>query len=127
MVAFECSRAIVNVFTNDAFDLKNTKNFIAICKNMEVDNLSLVLNNAIDERKNAFSNYDIESVIKEKIDYVIPRKFHIRNLDKNIIDGKTLEMCEKVLKENSKDTATFSKFATGLIEDDGKDDTDEEE
>lgn len=126
MVAFECSRAIINIFTNEAFDLKNTKNFIAICKNMEVDNLSLVLNNAVDERKNAFSNYDIESIIKDKIDYVIPKKFYIKNIDKNIIDGRTLEMCEKVLKENSKETAKFSKFATGLIED-GKDDIDEEE
>ena len=44
MVAFECSDTILDVFTNDAFDIKSTKNFVSICKNMKVDNMKLLLN-----------------------------------------------------------------------------------
>lgn len=126
MVAFECSDAILNIFTNDAFDIKSTKNFISICKNMEVDNLFLVLNNAIDERKKYFSEYDIESVIKSKINYIIPKNFYIKNLDKYIVDGKTLEVCEKILNSNSKESVNFSHLAISLLDDNRRDDENEE-
>lgn len=127
MVAFECSDVILNIFTNDAFDIKSTKNFISICKNMNVDNLILVLNNATDERKKYFSNYDIENIIKSKINFIISKNFYIKNLDKCIIEGKTLEVCEKMLKNSSKDSVNFSHFALSLLEDKEKSDKNEEE
>ena len=127
MVAFECSDIILDIFTNDSFDLKRTKNFISICKNMEVDNLMLVLNNSLDERKKYFDDYEIENLIKSKIDFIIPKSFYIRNLDKQIVDGKTLEVCGKLLKTNSKDSINFSHLAIRLLEDNRKDDKNEKE
>lgn len=127
MVAFECSDVILDIFTNDAFDLKSTKIFNSICKNMNVDNVTLVLNNAIDDRKKYFSDFDIENVIKDKINFVIPKSFYIKNLDKYIIEGKTLETCEKLLKNNSKDSVSFSHLALSLLENNRKDDKNEEE
>ena len=126
MVAFECSDAIFNVFTNDAFDIKSTKNFIAICKNMNVDNLMLLLNNSVDDRKKYFSDSDIEAIIKEKINFVIPKSFHIKNLDKHIVEGKMLEMCEKQLKASSKDSINFSHLVLNLLNNNRKDDKHEE-
>lgn len=126
MVAFECSDVILDVFTNDAFDLKSTKNFISICKNMNVDNLLLVLNNATDERKKYFKNHDIESIIKNKIDFVIPKSFYIKNIDKFIIEGQILSACEKLLKNNSKDSVLFSNLAIKLLGDVGDDKNEKE-
>ena len=119
-VAFECSDIILNIFTNDAFDIKNTKNFVSICKNMKVDNLKLMLNCAKDERKKYFSEYDIESVIKEGIDYILSKNYYIKNLDKIIIEGKTLEACEKVIKSNTKELPNLSDFALELLKDNRK-------
>lgn len=127
MVAFECSDVILNIFTNDAFDLKSTKNFISICKNMNVDNLLLVLNNATDERKKYFKTHDIESIIKNKIDFVIPKSFYIKNIDKLIIEGQILTACEKLLKSNSKDSVLFSNLAIKLLGDGMGDDKNEKE
>ena len=91
MIAFEYSDSIVNVFTNDAFDLKGTKNFVSICKNVGVDNFLLVLNNAQDDRKRYFSDYDIKGVIKHPIDYILPTSLRVRNFDMYVMEGKLLE------------------------------------
>lgn len=125
-IAFECSDTILNIFTNDAFDIKNTKNFVSICKNMKVDNLKLLLNCAKDERKKYFGEYDIESVIKENIDYILSKKYYIKNLDKIIIEGKTLEACEKVIKSTTKELPNLSDFALELLKDNRKGDKYEE-
>lgn len=127
MVAFECTDTILDIFTNDAFDIKSTKNFVSICKNMKVDNLKLILNNSSDERNKYFSEYDMESIIKDKIDFIMPRTFNIRNLDKYIVDGKTIGACEKVLGSNSRDYNNFSSFALNLLEDNRKGDKNEKE
>lgn len=91
MIAFEYSDSIVNIFTNDAFDLKGTKNFVSICKNVGVDNFLLVLNNAQDDRKRYFSDYDIKGVIKHPIDYILPTSLRVRNFDMYVTEGKLLE------------------------------------
>jgi len=127
MVAFECSDIILDIFTNDAFDVKRTKNFISICKNMKVDNLKLILNNSLEDKKKYFSEYDIEAVIKDKIDFIIPKSFNIKGLDKYIVDGKTIEVCEKTIKSSSKDYAKLSHFALSLLENNRKGDESEKE
>lgn len=126
MVAFECSDIILDIFTNDALDIKSTKIFVSICKNMDVDNLVLVLNNAVDDRKKYFTNYDMENLITEKINFTIPKSFYIKGIDKYIIEGKTLELFEKMLNNNSKDSVNFSRLALKLLEDNVEEDKDEE-
>ena len=112
MIAFEYSDSIVNIFTNDAFDLKGTKNFVSICKNVGVDNFLLVLNNAQDERKRYFSDYDIKGVIKHPIDYILPASLRIRNFDMYVTEGKLLDYFFK-LKTTNKE---IEKLALRLLE-----------
>lgn len=126
MVAFECSKVILDIFTNDSFDIKNTKNFISICKNMDVDNLVLVLNSAINEGRGYYSSYDIESIIKSKINYTIPKRFYIRGLDKYVVNGTLLEACEKILKDNAKEATKLSNFVLNLLKDYKGDEANEE-
>ena len=116
MIAFEYSDSIVNIFTNDAFDLKGTKNFVSICKNVGVDNFLLVLNNAQDDRKRYFSEYDIKGVIKHSIDYILPVSLRIKNFDMYVMEGKILD-CFFKLKTTNKE---IEKLALRLLENNKK-------
>lgn len=119
MIAFENSDSIINLFTNDAMDLKSTKTFISICKNMDVENLHLVLNTVVDERKQYFSLYEIESIIKDKVDFIIPNKFYVKNIDKHIIDGDLFNVFEKMLKYKIEEVMLFSEAVLKLLNDKG--------
>lgn len=117
MVAFDVSDKIVDVFTNDAIDLKNTKNFVSICANASVDNVVLLLNKATDYRKNYFSDYDIKNLIKHDIDYTIPYTFYLKEFDSYIIEGELYKMFSTAItKKNYK---IIEKLALELIEFDG--------
>ncbi len=115
MVAFVNSDLLINVFTNDSFDLQGTRNFVAICKNMGVDNLVLLLNNAIDDRKKFYSLNDIKEVVKKNVDYTIPQFLHIKNYDRLVMDGK-IKMFDEIF-QNDKEFEDFAYHMFGLIDD----------
>ena len=117
MVAFELSDVILNIFTNDALDLKSTKTFISICKNMNVESLHLVLNTVINDKKDYFSEYEIESILKANVDFIIPRNFYINHIDKQIVEGKIMPIYEKMLHSKSEDVANFSYSVLKLLDD----------
>lgn len=116
MIAFGLSDSIINVFTNDALDLKSTKTFISICKNMNVQNVCLAMNASSNENKNHFSLFEIETIIKSKVDFIIPNIFYINNIDKQIIDGKVMETFDKILKSKSEYNINFSESILKLLE-----------
>lgn len=113
MLAFDYSDTILDIFTNDAFDLKETKTFVSICKNGNVNNMLLVLNNAIDDRKKYFSLYDIKNIIKKNVDYIIPVSLNIKNYDMYIMEGSVL----KYYMNKPKGYSDIEKLALKLLED----------
>ena len=115
MIAFEYSDKLVNVFTNDAIDLKGTKTFISICKNVGVDNLTLVLNNALDDRKKYFSTYDIKGIIKANIDYIIPSGAYIKNYDSYIMDGSLIKILTRLKTTSKRSYKEVEKLALKLL------------
>lgn len=119
MIAFENSYKIMNICTNDSFDLQSTKSFVAICKNMEVDNLVLVLNNAIDSRKGYFTTYDIKNITKKNVDYTIPSNMYLNNFDQLIMDGNMVDFDSKLKGDAKKYFDSFSEHMINLIEDKG--------
>ncbi|MBQ7105646.1 MAG: AAA family ATPase [Bacilli bacterium] len=119
MIAFEHSYKIIDIFTNDSFDLQSTKSFIAICKNMEVDNLVLLLNNAIDSRKNYFSNYDIKHITKKNIDYTISSNLYLKNFDQLVMDGKLSNFDLAYKGDSKKYLENFAECMINLIDDKG--------
>lgn len=116
MVAFDASDNIVNIFTNDALDLKGTKTFVSICKNVGFNNLILVLNEAIDDRKKYFSDFDIKTLIKNNIDYKIPSSFYIKNFDTYAMDGSFIELFNTDITK--KNYLIIEKLALRLLEED---------
>ena len=120
MLAFNASDSLVNIFTNDAIDIKGTKNFVSICKNINVNNLVLVLNEAQDDRKKYFSNYDIKNVIKHNIDFVIPSAFYTRNFDMYIMENTLFENLSNTKHFSKKNYMEIEKLALKLLEDNEK-------
>lgn len=120
MIAFNASDYIVNLFTNDAIDIKGTKNFVSICKNINVNTLILVLNQAQDDRKKYFSNYDIKNVLKHNIDYIIPSAFYTRSFDMFAMESTLLLNFSKMKQNSKKNYAIVEKLALKLLEDNEK-------
>lgn len=120
MIAFEMSHKIVHIFTNDAFDIKSTKTFVSICKNMEVDNLVTVLNRSVDSRKDYFSMFDIKNIIGTNIDFIIPESFYIKKMDAYLMDGKAIDAWINKSKEAKRDYNKFRVIIDKLLEDETK-------
>ncbi len=87
LVALDASDLILYVINNDLIDLKNMATRVAIHKDMEQENYKIILNESITGR-DYFSNSDIKSIIKNSVDYVIPKSFQLKNIDKYIVEGK---------------------------------------
>lgn len=115
LMTFDCSDKIIYVINNSPIDLKNMKTMLSIHKDMEQNNYKVLLNNSIDKQRNYFTNYDIENIIKGKIDYIIPSSFYIKNIDKYIMDGKILTLDKKEVKKHKKAYKVFSSLADTLI------------
>ena len=111
----DCSDKIVYVINNDPTSLKNMKTMLSIHKDMEQNNYKVVLNNSVNKQKNYFSDYDIENIIKNKIDYIIPSTFYIKNIDKYVMEGKILMLDKKIVKSHRKAYKVFSSLANDLI------------
>ena len=119
MMAFELSDTILEIFTNDALDLKSTKTFISICKNMGVTNLYTVLNNSVDNRKNYFSKYDMKGLIGKNIDFIIPDNLYIKKFDAYLMDGNIMDL---YLNKKEKDFSKFKSIADMILKDEKSDD-----
>ena len=119
MIAFEYSYKIINICTNDSFDLQSTKSFVAICKNMEVDNLVLLLNNSIDTRRSYFTNYDIKNITKKNVDYTIPSELYLKNFDQLVMDGKISDLVGCLKNDAKRHFDSFGEHMINMIEDEG--------
>ena len=119
IITLDNSDYIVYMFTNDTFDLKNTKSFISIMKDIGYDNYITILNESIMPNKNYYSMYDIRNVIKNNVDYTISKNMHIKNIDKYIIDGEILIANKKLSFSDKKEREKLKALAENLIKDKG--------
>lgn len=115
LMTFDCSDKIIYLINNDPVNLKNMKTMLSIHKDMEQDNYKVILNNSINKQKSYFTNYDIENIIKNKIDYIIPSSFNLKNMDKYTMDGKILTLDKSVMKKHRKTYKVFSSLANDLL------------
>ena len=67
VVTLDNSDSILYVFTNDTFDLKNTKSFISIMKDVGYKNYYTLLNESVHPGRNHYSAFDIRNIIKNNI------------------------------------------------------------
>lgn len=115
------SDKILYLFTNDSFDLKNTKSFTSIIKDTGMDNVIMVLNESLSLEKPYYSLYDIRNIIKHNVDFTLPKSLYIRNIDKYIIDASIPTLNNSLGLLNSKDGKKLIELAKYLIDEDKED------
>lgn len=104
------------VVNNDMMNLKNMKTLISIYKDLDKDNYKIILNHSVNKSRNYFSNYDVKNIIKDDIDYLIPDTFHIKNIDKYVVDGEILLLNKSVRSNNKNIVKIFDEMAQDLLE-----------
>ena len=117
IVTLDNSDSIIYIFTNDTFDLKNTKSFMSIMKDVGYKNYVTILNESIMPYKNYYSMYDIRNVIKNNVDYTISKSMHIKNIDKYILDGEILIFNKRLSFSDKREWEKLKSLALSLIDD----------
>jgi MinD-like ATPase involved in chromosome partitioning or flagellar assembly len=92
-------------------ELKNTSNLLSILKDLNKDNVKVILNNSYKEENNYFSKYDIKSVIEHNIDYILPKSLYIKNINQYLMEGKILILNNKLSFKSDKDRELLIKLA----------------
>ena len=87
LILFDKSDTILYILNNNPIDIKNLKSMITIHKDMERENYLVVLNESNTKLNDMFNNYDIKNIIKNNIDYVIPRTFYNKNINRYVLNG----------------------------------------
>lgn len=107
---------ILYVMTNDLMDMKNTKSFMEVMSDIDMDNIKVILNNSRDICLNYFSNYDIKSVIGRNIDYSLDKSLYIKNITSFLLEGEIFTLNKTLAFKDKKDLYKFEKMAQELIE-----------
>jgi len=116
LILFDKSDTIAYVVNNSPLDMKNLKSMIAIHKDMEKENYVVILNESNTKLNDILSNYDIKNIIKNDIDYTIPRSFFNKNINKFVIKGKIMILDKNVRMLNKKTVKMFNTLAQDLLE-----------
>ena len=119
LVAFDNSDQIIYLINNDSMNLKNMKTMVSILNDMGKTNYKIILNSSIDRSKDYYNKYDIKNIINKNINYIIPRSFHIRNIDKYIIEGKILLLDNLIHKKYKETYNIFGLIANDLLKGSG--------
>lgn len=102
------------IVTNDPVDVKNMRSLIAVLKDVEYQNYKVILNESLNPYKKYFSLYDIRSLIKNNIDYVLSKDFYVKNIDTFVMNGKIVTNDVKAPSIFAKDYTTLMQIITDM-------------
>ncbi len=97
LVTLDLSDEILYVITNDLMDIKSMKTMVSIFKDMDRHNYKIILNEA---RLNntSYSLYEITTIIGANIDYVLPKSFYNKNIEKFVYNGKIMTLDKNIAR-----------------------------
>lgn len=96
LFALDESDEVFYVIHNDPIDLKNMRTMVSIFSDVEKENYKIILNEATRNAKTYLTNYDVKQTVHEKIDYIIPSSFYVKNIDTYTLNGKIMTLDPKV-------------------------------
>ncbi len=117
LLTLDYSDSILHIFTNDPFDIKNTTSFISIVRDTNIKNYYTLLNEAIDFEKNYFSKFEIRNIIKNNIDFTLSKSFHVKEIDRYIMEGEILILNKGLHFVNKNDFNKLKDMALALLND----------
>lgn len=112
--------SILLVMTNDLLDIKNMRNIIHIFNDVKKSNYKILLNSSIHPNKKYYGLYDIKSIIKSNIDYIIDSSFNVKSIDNYVSDGKIITLEKKLKRYNSKIYNIFSQMCNDMVGDENE-------
>ena len=115
LVLLDKADSILFIMNNDPFDVKNMKSLVTIFKDLDKTNFKIMLNDSRDPMKKYFSLYDLTSILKTEINYLISSEFYVKNIDQYIMNGKIVTLHPKASSVFSKDFAVLMKLATDFV------------
>ncbi|MBQ9011023.1 MAG: AAA family ATPase [Bacilli bacterium] len=112
LVVLDQSDTVLYTITNDLMDLKNMKTMVSIFKDMQLNNFKIILNEA---RLNntSYSKEDVKSLIGAPVDYVLPKNFYNKNIEKFVFEGKIMILDKSIA--SSKGGSTLEKIIKDII------------
>ena len=105
------------MITDNILDLKNSASMLAILNEIKEDKVKVILNNSINHEKNYFSKFDIKSIIKYNIDYILPSTMFIPNINKYLMEGSILVLNNHLSFKNNSDRELLIKIAEVMVGD----------
>ena len=113
LVTFDKSDSIIYLINNTVMNLKSMRSMISIFNDMKLSSYKIVLYESRDKHKSLFTKFDVKSLIKDNIDYIISEDFYIKDIDKYIVDNKFLNEVLRVI--DKKNSRIFNKIAKDII------------
>lgn len=110
------SDIILYMMTNDIMDIKNTKSYMEVMNDIEMDHIKIILNNSRDINLNYFSKYDIRSMIGKNIDYSLDRSLYIKNITSFLIEGEIFTLNKSLTFKDKNDLKKLENMARDFIE-----------
>ena len=92
--------------------------FIELFKDIEKDNVKVLLNNSFSMDKGYFSLFDIKNVIKHNVDYTLNQSFYIKDIDRYIMEGHILILNKHLSFRDVNDYNRLVMIAKNLVEGD---------
>lgn len=117
LTVLDMADEIIFMITDNPLDLKNSSSLLSILKEIKPDNVHVLLNNASHAEKNYFSKFDIKSIIRHNIDYILPSSMYIGNINKYLMDGKILVLNNNLSFKNKSDQDLLIRIAKLMVGD----------
>ena len=118
LVMFDYSDKILYVINNESMNLKGLRTMTAIFEDMESNKMRIVLNEARNPHRGLYSITDIKNITKTNIDYIIPKSFYIKNIDKMVLNGDVILLSDRRRKKYKVANRVFEKMAVALLKED---------
>ncbi len=115
LTALDIADKVLFLITDNPLDLKNSSSMLTILNEIKENNLKVILNNSIKTESNYFSKFDIKSVIKHNIDYILPSTMYINNINKYLMEGKILVLNDHLSFKNNRDRDLLINIANKMV------------
>lgn len=115
LTALDLADKVLFLITDNPLDLKNSSSMLTILKEIKEDDIRVVLNSSISTEKNYFSKFDVKSVIKHNIDYILPSSMYIANINRYLMEGKILVLNEHLSFRNNSDRELLINIANKMV------------
>ena len=117
LTSLDMADEVLFMITDNLLDLKNSSSMITILNEIKENRVKVVLNNSINTEKTYFSKFDIRSIIKRNIDYILPSTMFVPNINKYLMEGKILVLNDHLSFKNKSDRELLIKIANRIVGD----------